>query len=53
LQGVFTHQQADLLGVDDKPLMAELGADLPVSLSLEFVADCRDLGHDPRVVGLL
>jgi hypothetical protein len=36
---VRAHQPADLLAVDDETLVAELGADAPVAVGLELVAD--------------
>ena len=52
LQRVFAHQPADLLGVDHKPLVAQLGADPAVAVGLELVADRSDPGDDLHIVGL-
>src|SRR5271163_1047685 len=39
LQVIFAHQSAELFMVDDDALMAKLGADSPIAVSLELVAD--------------
>jgi hypothetical protein len=39
LQAVLAHEPADLLAVDDKTLVAQLGADPPIAVSLALVAD--------------
>src|SRR5271169_4984462 len=39
LQVMFAHQSAELLMIDDDALMAKLGADSPIAVSLELVAD--------------
>src|SRR3984893_9000687 len=36
------HEPADLLAVDDKTLVAQLGADPPIAVSLELIADNDD-----------
>ena len=43
---VLAHQPADLLGVDDKAAVAELGADAAVAVALELVGDRADLRDD-------
>jgi hypothetical protein len=42
LQAVLAHEPADLLAVDDKTLAAQLGADPPIAVSLELIADNDD-----------
>ncbi len=39
----FSREPADLLAVDDKTLVAQLGADPPIAVSLELIADNDDL----------
>ena len=53
LQAMLAHQPADLLGVDDDALMAQLGADPPIAIALELVADRRDPRDDRGVVGFV
>jgi hypothetical protein len=52
LQIVFAHDSADFLGVDDDPLVPQLGADPPVTVTLELLANRRDPRDDLGIVGL-
>src|SRR5512134_587546 len=52
LQVMLAHDAADLLGVDDDPLMPQLGADPPITVTFELLADRRDPRDDLGVVGL-
>src|ERR1700738_5001766 len=49
LQAVLAHEPADLLAVDDKTLVAQLGADPPIAVSLELVADNDDFRDEFHV----
>src|SRR6202040_4462985 len=49
LQAVLAHEPADLLAVDDKTLVAQLGADPPTAVSLELVADNDDFRDEFHV----
>src|SRR5512147_1982357 len=53
LQVMLAHDAADLFGVDDDPLMPQLGADPPIAVAFELLADRRDPRDDLGVVGLL
>jgi hypothetical protein len=48
LQAVLAHEPADLLAVD-KTLVAQLGADPPIAVSLELVADDDDFREELHV----
>src|SRR5512132_3194329 len=53
LQIMLAHDTADFLSVDDDPLMPQLGADPPIAVAFELLADRRDPRDDLGVVGLL
>lgn len=46
---LLAHDPADLLAVDDKTLVAQLGADPPIAVSLELVADNDDFRDEFHV----
>ena len=46
---MFAHEPADLLGVHDHAAMAEFGANAPVAIGFELVANRFHLGNDSRV----
>src|SRR5512132_2666283 len=52
LQIMLAHDTADFLGVDDDPLMPQLGTDPPIAVAFELLADRRD-PRDDGGVGLL
>jgi hypothetical protein len=51
LQVVCAHQPADLLAVDDDPLVAQRGADATIAVAFELVADRAHAGDDFGLVG--
>src|SRR3982074_2069929 len=50
IQRVLAHEPADLLGVHDNATMAEFGANTPVAIGFEFVANRFHLCNDGRIV---
>src|SRR3981189_3849863 len=49
IQRVLAHEPADLLGVHDNATMAEFGANTPVAIGFEFVANRFHLCNDGRI----
>jgi hypothetical protein len=47
---MFTHQSAEFLMIDDNALMTKFGANTPVTVSLELVADRLDAVEDSGIV---
>jgi hypothetical protein len=50
IQRVLAHQPADLLGVHDHATMAEFGANTPVAIGFELVANRFHLRDDDCIV---
>ena len=50
IQRVLAHESTDLLGVHDHATMAQFGANTPVAIGFELVANRFNLCNDGRIV---